>query len=830
MRAIKAPFVARAWPCCALLLALSAMLAIPKDRGYLYPFNGPNDVKNLALAENLSLPPGFLFWKVVRRPDGRLRYVPYHRFPWAGFAVTKLAMAPFAGDMSTQLAAARMLMLLFWCAAAVLTYCALARLTGNRPLALLATLLAFSSYHMLNLADAVSNEVALDLFGVALTFHGMVVFAQTRRFGQLAIKTCVALLFGWHVYALLAPFVLFGLAVGAAAAWRCAEVDLEGAGGAAWRRWAALLWRGLTRGRHGRLALVAFLFGAAQLGGNLALERAALGGVKPFAEWPSVVSMFWRMGFVPAANVSKEQLEAGFDWSDFFEWQFHRVGGMALPHLAYSWMGDIEQRLLEDEETWRERDSPRLAAVGVVALVLTAGGLLCSGRRARVLAPLALCGMCWAVPMRENAGWAVHEYESVFHFGVPLVGVTLLPLLGRRLRSALRPAGRKTGRSSGAPGANRWTALAAAGAAGVFVLSHARLVDARRDPEYAAAWKAVMAEFDAIRALAHRRDVLVLGTEYGFAHTLLGMETVRWFTAGLVVRNVPSLPESAALAARLAPDFVISRKRVATPSLRTPRHKAVFLYDSPQAIDAISAHYEREYQRVASSPAVVRSVWDIHLDDGALVYLKTPCAGKDVFGRFYLHAERRSAPGDFSTLYSDFRALGARTERGCAMAVPLPDSPVARVRTGFYWFNDAEPPWRTAFRLDLDVLRSARAAAFGGRDVDAPLPAVPGFQVRQHGNALVYLRKACAAADVEARFFLHVTPAAARALPPARRAAGFDNLDFAFGEHGAVVDGDCVIEAPLPSYWAASARTGQFANGVEIWSARLEWADDAAGR
>ena len=92
--------------------------------------------------------------------------------------------------------------------------------------------------------------------------------------------------------------------------------------------------------------------------------------------------------------------------------------------------------------------------------------------------------------------------------------------------------------------------------------------------------------------------------------------------------------------------------------------------------------------------------------------------------------------------------------------------------------------------------------------------------MRPHGNALVYLRDACDAADVEARFFLHVTAAAAT-LPPARRRSGFDNLDFDFGEHGAVVDGACVAEVPLPDYPVAGVRTGQFAAGAEVWSARL---------
>ena len=838
----KPSFVARAWPCCALLLALSALFAIPKDRGYVYPFDGPHDFKNLALAENLSLPPGFLFLKTVRRADGRLRYVPYHRFPWAGFALTKLAMAPFAGNMSAQITAARMLMLLFWCAAAVLAYFALARLTGNRPLALVAVLLAFSSHRMLNLADAVSNEVAMDLFGVALTFHGMAVFARARRLGQLAIKTCVALLFGWHVYALLAPFVLLGLAAGATAAWRCpgAVANARAApGGAAWRQRAAALGRGLARDSHTRLALVAVLFGVAQLGGNLMLERAAVGGETSLAQLPTVASALFRTGLADSrAEGAAARTDAAFDWLDFFRWQFHRAGVAAVPRFAYDWLdrpGGIGQRLLEDEMIWRERGSPTLAGVGVGALALTACGLLCAGRRrARVLAPLALCGLCWAVPMRHNVDWPMHDYEGVFYFGLPLACATLFPLLARRVARMLGLGRSRAGRArEPASAAGRWGVVAAAGAGGVFVLGHAGLVDARHNPEYATAWKAVSAEFDAIRALIRGRDLLILGVEHGINHPLLGAENMRYHTHGSVVRYLPFLPEAAAWARRMAPDFVLSRERVATPSLRTPGHETLFLYDSADVIDAIAARYEREYRRVAASPALARSAWDIHLDDGALVYLKAPCARDDIAERFYLRAQARGAKpnGDgtviFESLYVNFRAYGVWTGRACLMAVPLPAYPLARVRAGFFGVDQGSAPWRTAFRLDLDVLRAARAEAFGTEAEPLP-PASAGFRARRRGNALVYLRDACDAADVEARFFLHVTAAAT--LPPARRRRGFGNLDFDFSEHGAVVDGACVAEVPLPDYPVAEVRTGQFAAGAEVWSARLAFGAAAVDR
>ena len=102
-------------------------------------------------------------------------------------------------------------MLAFFAASAVLAHLALARLLGDRRIALAATLLAFSSFHLLFYGDMISWEQSTNLFGVMLVFHGMVLFAQEGRFRQLLPRTAVALLFGWHVLGLIAPFVLFAL-------------------------------------------------------------------------------------------------------------------------------------------------------------------------------------------------------------------------------------------------------------------------------------------------------------------------------------------------------------------------------------------------------------------------------------------------------------------------------------------------------------------------------------------------------------------------------------------------------------------------------------------
>ena len=92
------------------------------------------------------------------------------------------------------------------------------------------------------------------------------------------------------------------------------------------------------------------------------------------------------------------------------------------------------------------------------------------------------------------------------------------------------------------------------------------------------------------------------------------------------------------------------------------------------------------------------------------------------------------------------------------------------------------------------------------------------FDVYLSETALIYVNNTCAAADVEARFLLHLYPKDSRALSPERRQHGFDNLGFDFGRRGAMRDGRCLAIAPLPDYPIARIRTGQHIPGRgELW-------------
>ncbi len=814
----------RRWlPACGLLLALAPVFLFAGGRDYFYSDNIHDGItaQNMALAKNLSAERGLLFLNMRQRADGTVRYKLYGRFPIGAFVLIKLAIAPFAGDSAAQLAAARMLMLAFFCAAAALAYLALARISGSRAIALGATLLAFSSHHLLHWRDAVSNEASVDLFAVMLVFHGMVLFHSSggRRLPQLAVKVCAALLLGWHVYGLLLPFLALGVAAEAAAAWRGPRERrgrAKGAGGEAARplagRLATAAWR-VARGRSVLLGALALLFGAGVLGYNLAREHAALGGQRAVAELPTVRSMLRRTGLDELRYRDAEELA----WPTFLKWQFHRVGVACLP-VALAGGAEL------DEVALRASGRPWLFWPGVAATLGALAGLALF-HRPRAPAALALAGFCWAFLVPGNAAWPIHTFEALFYVGVPLCLFTAMLLGARRL------------------GWRRVAGVCAIAGVLIFALSSAAFGFARRDQDHARLQRVRMAEFDVIAKTIQGKAVWVAAHPQQVSWRLMKNRSIMdVLTAGGFV-HYPDTPEVAGAAAGGASfDFALAFERHDTPALLTPNHRFVFLYEAGGGLEAMRGAWRREYRRLRALAPVARGGgFDIHVvsredtgrEAGELAYSKASCGLNDTKGRFYLHL----APADASLAgrrpeferrdHIFYNGHGVIFDGKCMMRVPLPRWPVAQVSTGqFHPAGDAAS-WRAAFRLDVDRLRDVLRAlrreapsARGAFDVYAPR--------RLRGGVLRYMREPCTSDDVRRRFFLHVVPDVAAALPAARRRSGFANLDFDFGERGALVDGACVATVQLPDYDIVRLRTGQFDADARAVAWRVELAPSGA--
>ena len=218
---------------------------------------------------------------------------------------------------------------------------------------------------------------------------------------------------------------------------------------------------------------------------------------------------------------------------------------------------------------------------------------------------------------------------------------------------------------------------------------------------------------------------------------------------------------------------------------------------------------------------LAQAEYDLYLADGELAYVRENCDMLETEHPFRVSVFSERADGsserqrawDREIRDFEFHERGALLEEGACVALfPLPDYPIAGIRTG-QQTQDGSDIWSAAFSANPAPYAAAYRAVAGSE----PL-ARGAFDLYRLDGDIVYVKESCEQADTEARFFLHVVPKRVSDLPEARRESGFDNLDFAFFLNGAWFDGRCAARVPLTPYPIASVRTGQFSGTGEVWS------------
>ena len=800
----------RGWLPLAIPLAMfAALLALGGDRGYFYRFGGfevESTHKTLTVAENLSPRHNFLMAiSVWKRADGGFEYDPNNRFPIGGFVLVKLAIAPFGDDLAAKLVAARVLAMLMFCAAALFAYLALARIAGSRWIALAATLFAFSGIYALYHADAVFGESVMDLFGAALAFHGITVFAQEGRFRQLLIKTCAALFLGWHVYALVLPFAAAGFGGETFALVRSA---IASGGGV---RAAVSMMPALIRSRYAALAAVSILFGCALLTFNFANEYISYDGNLALSELPSFRSAMNRLG---ASDSYKE--EDGAAWrGDFLRRQFHRAGVASAPYAAARMMGyDFPKT---------EPPSPSLAwaAWGIAATCAALAATALFPRRFRVpIAALALMGLFWALAARYSVVVPHHHFEGLFYIGLPLT-LFCAALIGAR---------RLLGARVGGMVAVGCAALAAP----VFALSVVWTAQVHRDARLDDFNKTLLAEFSEIVEMTRGKRVLVASPpeEWDFNSVGVLRDSLGHYLAGSYVKgsyDCESRPPGYS-------DFTVSRHRDESLNLLTPENRFAFLYGNTDPLDLCRS----ERRLFESSEPSARSTFDVRLKTDyppAIHYYKSDCSPQDYDAPFFIHFY----PNDPRGLADEFARIGytgaspvtgftrrAAFDGACVITLHLwnLDYPSALIRTGQY-ISGGERLWEVSITPPMSEEQLAgyeetyRATASGE-------PAARSvFDLYLDGGALIYLKQPCSEADARGRFFLSVHPSDIGDLPEDRREVGHESLNFDFAPpHGALFNGKCMAILRLPDYEIAKIETGQWIPGGErLWDAEIAVGD-----
>ena len=309
---------------------------------------------------------------------------------------------------------------------------------------------------------------------------------------------------------------------------------------------------------------------------------------------------------------------------------------------------------------------------------------------------------------------------------------------------------------------------------------------------------------------------------------------------------VIQLPPSAA-----AGDLIVS-KYPDGPGYVFPQSDELHSLSQPRLRATLAA------RRQQNAPPANPNAFALFLEPAAgghprLLYAKANCAPADYETPVFLHIypanpadlppqEREQGFANRDFLLPDH---GGRLDGECIAVVPLPDYPIAALRTGqldrwsarrypaaaqqaanYQSLTGQEPP--------AAPLPAANQASAGQQPPAAPLPyayrsltgqepdARAPFNLYWQDNLLIYHREPCAPADTAANFFLHITPQDTADLPRAQRPAGFANQDFPFNHWGDHRNGRCLALVPLPNYPIQTLRTGQQPPGQKpLWSAEL---------
>ena len=667
-------------PLALLLLTLATVFLFGNDRGSFYRMSHHDVISknHLTLARNMSPEHRFLgFLYRWQDADGNTTYTLYNRFPIGGYLLIKLAILPFDDNLAAQLYSARILMLLACTAAAMLAYLSLSRLTGRHGIAFTATLLTFASPYWLFYNDLITPEVGLDFFGVMLTFHGMVLFVQEGRFRQLLVKSCLALLVGWHVYTLLIPFILMGLAgqlcrrypflwpglpfqfrPRAAGNRETASIpeETDSAPPAARRPgWLPLL----GGNRYLQLGGATVLFGIALLSFNLGNEYLAWQGEIGLTEVSTFRSIERRL-FSAAAPGLNDSFASGdgesyypADWLDYWRQQFYRIGGMAAPYALPGYDNALARYFIN----WGDAPREDKAAPGVfLGLAVAALALLgwAFARNKRLWATLALAGFSWALLVPSNV--ADHEFESLIYTGLVLTTWSLSLLYLSRV------------------GGRRFIAALAVAAALIFAWASFRMAQVGYSDAVLEIQDAALADLRAIDDIAAGQTIADRGkrpeTAVVVSHYL-----------SQVIRAQPAVA-----------DYVILPLQLPGVPTLTPENRRLFLYPGGPA----AAGHLDDILAAAGPPlladnfAVYRYVSPTNPPEEWLFYVKAGCSRADRLAPFLLHlfpAEVSQLPRErwqygFDNL--DFAFVGYRWQvrERCVAARPLPNYPIATIRTG----------------------------------------------------------------------------------------------------------------------------------------------------
>ena len=217
-----------------------------------------------------------------------------------------------------------------------------------------------------------------------------------------------------------------------------------------------------------------------------------------------------------------------------------------------------------------------------------------------------------------------------------------------------------------------------------------------------------------------------------------------------------------------------------------------------------------------SAEPIIRSKFDVYIDDRRLIYTKPRCNDADVAARFFasifpvdaVNLPDYTRENGYYIIDFNFNEYGAIAADGsCWAEVTLPGYPITEIHTGQYavveddyhylWEGNAYP---LGLGMDADFNNLADREPIIRSD----------FDVYIIGGSLIYAKSECGEEDIEAQFFTSVFPLYSDDMSARVGQDGYEALDFDFRRYGAIADGGCWAKVALPDYPIGKIHTGQY--------------------
>ena len=152
---------------------------------------------------------------------------------------------------------------------------------------------------------------------------------------------------------------------------------------------------------------------------------------------------------------------------------------------------------------------------------------------------------------------------------------------------------------------------------------------------------------------------------------------------------------------------------------------------------------------------------------------------------------------DYERSYSNRGGLDLQVLPGVEIVAELADGLVLR-RTAFEPFDVKRHRTRKQRYVEQLIQQASEQVVRAG------------WNVYRNGLRLIYRKKPCVPADVQAKFVLHVVPVDPADLSPGRQQYDSDNRDFYFGGLGFLLGDQCIAIVRLPSYAIDRIHIGQW--------------------